>query len=681
MSGSFPGSGTNYVALSAGGTGAAGTGAHTLVVLMNPTTVTNPFHGFASLMASSTRTRELFCDTGHLFGISDFSSGFGTITGGGTTASWWVAAISKPSGSAHYRFHLWNYASPVSGSMSHGESTGSANQGDGSTITEIRVGDADDIGNGLVAVVGVWNSVLSDGQLDTLVSNNLSDWAALSPAALISLQNWNGSTGCTDVVGTASQTGITGTVSTGANPPGFNFALGGIPYSPPRTVQGRDPGETWWIQRDRRDANTVGSAANPLPSPLDTTSRYPHLYGDWTRPAARPQQRPIYDQSPFVAVATTIPPTATRTVVARDPGETWWQQRPGRDPAMLGQPQLENELLGAADTAKRYLEPATHAPRWWMPQQPPRVATTPGLLDTALLESPLLGAADDLRRHAAPPDYYDRRLVPQQRVYVSDPSLLATAELENELLGGATTALRYLLPATNADRREMPLQRPYISDPSFYPTVAATDPLTVAWGAGGPLWWLYNTAAAQVDRREVPQQRRYVSDPALLVSALLENELLGSADDLRRRVFAAANWPRPNPLAIRAAVALGAPDADPLTLTGDAMRRVMAAAYADRREMPAQPPRWTLYFDAGPGTPPLTLAWGAGGSLWHLYNRPSRSRWPWPLPPQAFYFGATAPAFSSPNPDLYSRSGGRDLATASSSPDLTTRTREHDLEA
>lgn len=409
-------------------------------------------------------------------------------------------------------------------------------------------------------------------------------------------------------------------------------ASAAVPPPPARTVPGRDPGEVWWVQRDRRDANTVGSAANVLPSPLDTASRYPHLYGDWTRPAAWPQQRPVYEQSPFVAVATTIPAPVTRTVVARDPGETWWQQRPGRDPAMLGLPQLENELLGGADTAKRYVEPATHAPRWWMPQQPPRVATAPGLLDTALLESPLLGAADDLRRHAVQPDYCDRRLVPQQRSYVSDPNLLTAAELENELLGGATTALRYLLPATHADRREMPQQRPYISDPSFYPTVAPTDPLTVAWGAGGPLWWLYNAAAAQVDRREVPQQRRYVSDPALLLSALLENELLGSADDLRRRTFAAANWLRPTPPAIRTPSTLGAPDADPLTLTGDTMRRVTVAAYADRREVPAQPPRRTLYFDAGPDVPPLTLAFGAGGAYWHLYNRPSRPRPFWPVP-------------------------------------------------
>jgi hypothetical protein len=367
-------------------------------------------------------------------------------------------------------------------------------------------------------------------------------------------------------------------------------ASAAVPPPPVRTVQGRDPGETWWIQRDRRDANTVGSAANPLPAPLDSAwqsgARYWHLYGDTAGATPRTwmslQRQYISDPSLLAPAPAAVGYAAPRTVPARDPGEAWWQQRPSRDPAMLGQPLLENELLGGATTSVRHL------------------------------------AAQ-----------YDRRLVPQQRRYVSDPTMLASALLENELLGGATTNLRHFA-ATNGDRREVPQQRPYISDPSFYPTVAPTDPLTVAWGAGGPLWWLYNTAAAQVDRRNVPQQRRYISDPALLLSALLENELLGSADDLRRRVLAATIWPRPSMPATRTPSIPGAPDADPLTLTSDTMRRINMAAYADRREVPAQPLRRTLYFDAGPGLPPLTLAWGAGGTYWHMYNRPSRPGAFWP---------------------------------------------------
>jgi hypothetical protein len=302
------------------------------------------------------------------------------------------------------------------------------------------------------------------------------------------------------------------------------------------------------------------------------------------------------------------------------------------NPALLSTAELENELLGGADAARRYNTPASHAPRWWMPRQPKREGTSPGLLGSAELEGPLL--AGDTRRHYAAADYWDRREVAQQRAYISDPS--------------------------------------------FYPTGAVTDPLTLAWGDGGNYWTLYNTPALQVDRREVPAQRRYVSDPLLLATAelenellggadtarhylaaaftdrrqtvlqriywgppttaLLENELLGSADDLARRyrqpwsdrrqiVGWQPRWPDPNLLAT--------PGIDPLTVAagvgGDLWRRsTTPATHVDRRETAAQSPRWTLYFDAGPGTPPLTLAWGAGGDLWHRYNRPSRQRNTWP---------------------------------------------------
>lgn len=414
---------------------------------------------------------------------------------------------------------------------------------------------------------------------------------------------------------------------------------------PARTVQGRDPGEAWWVQRDRRDANTVATAANPLPSPLDSAwragARYWHLYGDAADVAPRTwqslQRLYVSDPNLLAAAPAAVPYGPQRTVAARDPGEAWWQQLPGRDPVALGQPLLENELLGSVD---------------------------------------------DLRRRYLEPAYGDRREVPQQRTYVSDPLLLTAALLENELLGGAGAAQRANAPATHAprwwmpqqparqvwyfdagpdvppltvafgdgggywarynqagwqpDRREVPQQRAYISDPSFYPTIPPLDPLTVAWGAGGAYWWLYNTAAGQVDRREVPQQRRYVSDPATLAGALLENELLGGADDRWRRY---GQWPTdrrqvPQQRAyLSDPTLLGPPPTDPLTLAagvgGDLWRRVNAAAYGDRREVAQQPSRWTLYFDAGPGSPPLTLTWGAGGDYWHRYQwrRPARSWW------------------------------------------------------
>jgi len=222
MSGSFNPAADAAVLMSAGGAGAAGTGAHTIVVLWKSDTV-NVNCGLASLYASSSQVRQILTDGGELFGTGDFSSGY--PANAVALDTWYVGAISKAAGSAHYRCHLWPYASNGSGTMDHGEASDAGNHGDGSSITQIRVGLTDVRGNGLIAVVGVWNSALSDANLNTLKSGNLSAWAALSPAELISLENWDGTNGCTAVVGTSAKTGITGTVGVGANPPGFNFSV------------------------------------------------------------------------------------------------------------------------------------------------------------------------------------------------------------------------------------------------------------------------------------------------------------------------------------------------------------------------------------------------------------------------------------------------------------------------
>jgi len=222
VSGSFDAAADQYVSLSAGGVGAMGTGAFTIAALFKtPTLFAGSIRTAIGLYASGALSREIIDVDGALFGFGDFSAGYGVFA----RDAWYVAALSKPAGAAHYRGHIWAYDSGGAGAMSHGEAAGAANHGDGSAITEIRVGLADVRTNGLIAVVGLWASALSDAQLDTLVTTALSDWAALGPDALLSLETWNGATGCTDVLGTAAQTGLTGTVGAGANPPGFDFAL------------------------------------------------------------------------------------------------------------------------------------------------------------------------------------------------------------------------------------------------------------------------------------------------------------------------------------------------------------------------------------------------------------------------------------------------------------------------
>lgn len=214
-----------YVALSAGNCGAMGTGAFTIAALWQTVNDAGNFQNRAAvgLLASTTTTRSLLDVDQPLYAVNDFTSGYGSLA----TKTWYVGAVCKPAGAAHYRYHLWAYASDGSGTMSHGETTSAANQSDGSTITSIHVGDdnASVHTNGLIAVVGLWASQLSDTQLDTLKSANLSSWAALTPQALITGNNWNGSTGCTDVVGTSTQQSVVGTVGVGAEPPSFNYSL------------------------------------------------------------------------------------------------------------------------------------------------------------------------------------------------------------------------------------------------------------------------------------------------------------------------------------------------------------------------------------------------------------------------------------------------------------------------
>jgi len=335
-----------------------------------------------------------------------------------------------------------------------------------------------------------------------------------------------------------------------------------IPYNPQRTTPTRDPGEAWWIQRDRRDANTVATAANPLPSPLDSAwqagSRYWHLYGDAADAAARTWQslqRNTASDPSLLTPATAVQYCPPRQTASRDYGEIQWAQRRPTDPSLLATALLENELLGGAGMAQRANTAATNAPRLWTPQQPQREGYSPGLLDQA--------------------------------------------ELEGVLLGGAESAKRNL-PATHADRREGPQQRLYISDPSFYPTTAPTDPLTLAWGAGGTYWLIYNVAALNVDRREAPQQRRYISDPGLLATALLENELL--VGNRRHGTWFA------RPISIRGRAGTGILDipADPLQLTADLLLRILLpATHADRRQAGQQRPQLV---DQSAPRPPVSRA-------------------------------------------------------------------------
>lgn len=227
MSGSWVNVAGQYIQMSAGGAAAVGSGAHTIVALWQTSNDFNFNGSLASGYNNTTVRRDLFISGGHVFGGPSDSGGsvFGTPR---SNATWYVSAVSKPAGSAHPRYHDWTYAADGSGTMNHGEATTSANLSDLGVLDQFHIGDGETKGNGLIAVVGLWTSALTDANLDTLKSGHLSAWAALSPAELISLQNWNGSTGATAVVGASTQTALVGTVGVGANPPSFDFTVGGV---------------------------------------------------------------------------------------------------------------------------------------------------------------------------------------------------------------------------------------------------------------------------------------------------------------------------------------------------------------------------------------------------------------------------------------------------------------------
>lgn len=399
-----------------------------------------------------------------------------------------------------------------------------------------------------------------------------------------------------------------------------------IPYNPQRALQYRDAGEAPWIQRDRRNANLVATAANPMTAPLDSAwqagARYWHLYNDgalYHEPAYGRQRAYVSDPSllaetpltsPLLGGAETVKRlqaggwtdrrevpfqplrfAAPDTVTAIGTGATgaWWsiddtahfgpaQRRTLADQS--SQPSSTPYDPTTAPAIAVRLTPATHAPR---PRpaapRPPAAAIDDPVTSIGTGSIGAWWSVDDWA-HFGPAQ---RRSpgVPDDTVIVGTGAMVAW-------WGGDDTA------AYIGQRRPFDVG---ILGPAPVPF----DPTLGGWPAD---WLTYSRAATHGDRRLVPQQRPYISDPGF--------------------------YPLPPNTA------------DPLLLAGavggDLWRRYLLPAFADRREVPQQPARRTLYFDAGPGVPPLTLAWGAGGALWHLYNRPSRLRpfWPQlllPLPP------------------------------------------------
>ncbi len=217
--------GNNTVQWTAGSAGAVGTGAFSLYALVNVPTGNNNA-GFFGGFATNTLVRGIGLSNMHMYGNNDFSAnGYGTLS----HDVWYEVMETKSSASAPWRMH-YRLVNPggTPGAWSHGTAVGAANQPNGSTVTNFRIGNVTIAqANGLIAAWGAWTSELSDASIDTITGTGLASVAALSPQELVSLENWAGSgSGSLTVVGTSAYSTSTGSNTVGANPSGFNFSVG-----------------------------------------------------------------------------------------------------------------------------------------------------------------------------------------------------------------------------------------------------------------------------------------------------------------------------------------------------------------------------------------------------------------------------------------------------------------------
>lgn len=139
---------------------------------------------------------------------------------------WTLVAVTKATGSATPRGHLYNYNTST---WSHANAAGAMTD---STVTPgasgfIQVGGLFNFLNASIAVIGVWAAVLSDGDIEGL-DLALSAWVAQNPNTLWAFNQASTSDPVLDLMGNgADQSSITGTtVITGDDPPGFDFSLG-----------------------------------------------------------------------------------------------------------------------------------------------------------------------------------------------------------------------------------------------------------------------------------------------------------------------------------------------------------------------------------------------------------------------------------------------------------------------
>lgn len=154
-----------------------------------------------------------------LFAENDFGNG---VAGLSTSWRWYV--MTKVSGSAAPRFHVWD----LSGAWSHTDNSATVGDGTG-PIDTIYVGSQTGSANGWrgsIAVVATFTSALSDGAIESAFALSAANLLAGSPGWMIRLNQASTATSITDDTGGGgSQTAISGTSVDADDPPGFSYSL------------------------------------------------------------------------------------------------------------------------------------------------------------------------------------------------------------------------------------------------------------------------------------------------------------------------------------------------------------------------------------------------------------------------------------------------------------------------
>jgi hypothetical protein len=161
------------------------------------------------------------------FGWNASDQVFFSTTGAGRTSTvtispqdgWVIVAVTKAAGTVTPRAHIYKGGAWAHENLSGTVPDPTADQANVHFATNILAVDAVDI-----AVAGEWTSELSDGNVETLSANRLTqDWADLSPQGLWDFNQASIATPLTDLIGTADETAITGTEVIDDGPPAWAF--------------------------------------------------------------------------------------------------------------------------------------------------------------------------------------------------------------------------------------------------------------------------------------------------------------------------------------------------------------------------------------------------------------------------------------------------------------------------